>query len=297
MTPLTTIAASFLLFAGTANAATYTVQSGDSLWKIASKYNITTADLMTSNQLTTDMILPGQSLKVPGPTPYTVQNSDTMWLISQKFGLTLDTLLKANPQLTNPSNIWSGLTINIPDGSAPSVNSTASTPAPAAPAAVRKPTQLTNGQFPLGKGTYQGPLEDNYADGRSWTPTGGAERTHEGVDIMAAKGTPIYSVLDGTIINFGWNEYGGWRVTVRVDDSTVFYYAHLSKYADGIGMGSKVKKGQLLGYVGNTGYGPEGTEGQFDPHLHFGIYKTDAAAWYTIDPFSYLQWWEANNSK
>jgi murein DD-endopeptidase MepM/ murein hydrolase activator NlpD len=143
----------------------------------------------------------------------------------------------------------------------------------------------------LGKGTYTQPLVNNYAEDRYWNANGDEIRKHEGVDIFANKGTPVYSALDGEIVNFGWNELGGWRVTIRVDAATQFYYAHLNGYASGIGKGSIIKKGQLIGYVGSTGYGPEGTQDLFLPHLHFGIYST-TPSWHSIDPFTYLQMWE-----
>lgn len=276
------LTASLLLFSGIAHGATYTTQLGDSLWKIATKHNMSVAALKEMNGLSSDVIYPGQALKVPGHTAYIVKNHESMWDISQQYGIALSALIAANPQIANPNNIWNGLTIYIPD--APQ----------SAKTSVAKPASLADGFFPLPKNSYQRPLVNNYSDNRSWSPTESTARKHEGVDIVAAKGTPVYSVNDGEIINFGWNEYGGYRVTVRMNSSTVFYYAHLSKYAPGIGKGSKVTKGQLLGYVGSTGYGPEGTEGKFEPHLHFGIYKTDSAAWYTVDPFHYLQWWEAN---
>lgn len=271
------VAAGLFLFAGTASAASYTVAPGDTLWKLSTQYKTTVAELMASNGLTSSTINVGQILRVPGYTPYTLAKGDTLWLVSQKFGITLDALIKANPAVTNANNITVGTVIQVPD---PVIS------------AVAKPAQLADGIFPLPKGTYS-PLANNYNDGRSWSPTGDTARTHEGVDILAPEGTPIYSSMAGEIVNFGWNEYGGWRVTVRVDSSTVLYYAHLSKYAQGIGKGSKLAKGQLIGYVGDTGYGPVGTKGQFVPHLHFGVYKTDKSAWYTVDPFPYLQWWES----
>ena len=272
------LTAGLMLFAGTAQAAVYTVKPGDSLWKISRTYGMTVSDLKQANGLYSDMIYPGQTLHIPR-TVYTVKKNESMWDISRKFGVSLHALIRANPHIADPNVIWSGLKVYIPDTTA---------------ANLAKPAQFADGLFPLAKGTYQTPLLNNYHDGRAWSPTGQTVRKHEGVDIFADKGTPIYSVLDGEIINFGWNEYGGWRITVRVNSSTVFYYAHLSKYASGLGTGSKVKKGQLLGYVGNSGYGPEGTEGKFPPHLHFAIYKTDASSWYTIDPFPYLKWWETN---
>lgn len=276
------LAAGLLLFAGTAHGAAYTVQPGDSLWKIAMNHNTTVSALKTANGLSSNTIFPGQTFKVPGRTAYTVKNNESMWDISKKFGVTLNALIAVNPQIANPNNIWNGLTVFIPTASA-------------ANSSLSKPASLADGLFPLAKNTYQRLLVNSYSVTRTWSPNENtAPRKHEGVDIVAAKGTPVYSAYDGEIINFGWNQYGGYRVTVRVNSTTVFYYAHLSKYAPGLGKGSKVKKGQLLGYVGNTGYGPEGTEGKFEPHLHFGIYKTDRSSWYSIDSFPYLKWWEAN---
>ncbi|TMV17750.1 LysM peptidoglycan-binding domain-containing protein [Paenibacillus thermoaerophilus] len=199
---------------------------------------------------------------------YTVQPQDTLWKIGQKYGIPLRAMIGANPQLSNPDIVWAGLKIQVPI----------------------KPSTYASGQFPLKKGTYQ-PFENTYGEQRVWTPDGYTTRSHEGVDIFAKKGTPVYAAMGGTVINYGWNQYGGWRLTVKVDDSTAFYYAHLSGYAAGIGMGSTIRKGQLIGYVGDTGYGPVGTSGNFLPHLHFGIYKTNVSPWKTVDPYVHLRWW------
>jgi peptidoglycan LD-endopeptidase LytH len=255
----------------TASAATYVVQPSDSLWSISVKYGTTIEKLKQMNGLTSNMLLNGQVLQVPDPanvTAVTVLPGDTMWKISVRHGIPLDKLIKANPQIANPSNIWTGLTVYVP----------------------RKPVGYLDGILPLKAGTYTA-FTNTYADSRTWTPDGTTARTHEGVDIFAAKGTPVYSALSGTIIRAGWNEYGGWRITVRGDNDTEFYYAHLSGYASGIKTGTTVSKGQLIGYVGSTGYGPEGTEGKFLPHLHFGMYKR-TPAYAAVDPFLYLKWWE-----
>jgi spore coat assembly protein SafA len=267
---LLTAATGLTVAATSAFAATYTVQPGDYLWKIATEHGITVQQLMDLNQLRDYSIYPNQVLQVPdNKSVYIVQPGDTLWKISQKLGIDLLVLLNANPQLDNPNNIYSGLSINVPE----------------------QPDRFLNGKFPLAKGTYQ-PYTNSYAETRSWTPQGYVTRSHSGVDIMAAKGTPIYSALDGKIVNFGWNQYGGWRITVKVDDTTAFYYAHMSKYAPGMRMGAEVKRGQLIGFVGSTGYGPEGTEGNFVNHLHLGIYKTNTSPWSTVDPYLYLRWWE-----
>lgn len=65
------------------------------------------------------------------------------------------------------------------------------------------------------------------------------------------------------------------------------YYAHLSSYAD-VEVGDAVSAGDVLGYVGSTGYGPEGTDDQMIPHLHFGLYVDDVA----VNPYDYLRHWE-----
>lgn len=251
-------------------AAAYTVQPNDSLWSIATRFNTTIAELKATNGLKSDMLLDGQQLQVPSPsyqTTYNVKAGDTMWIIANRLGVPLNKLLAANTQLANPNNIWPGLTINVP----------------------KKPTAHLNGVFPLKKGTYS-PFSNTFADTRTWSADGSTVRSHEGVDIMAPEGTPIYSAMSGTVVQAGWLELGGWRLTIRVDDSTEFYYAHMSKYAPGIVKGSVVTAGQLIGYVGSTGYGPEGTSGKFDSHLHFGIYTR--SPYTAIDPFLNLKWWE-----
>lgn len=262
--------AGLALFAPQAQAATYTVQPGDTLWKIAVDHKLTVAQLTQLNGLSSTSLMPGQMLKVPDdPNSYTVQSGDALWKIAAKFNLPVTAIIRANPNLTNPNAINPGTVLHIPV----------------------KPTSWSDGYFPLKAGTYQ-PYVNNFSEGRAWTPNGTAERAHEGVDVFAAKGTPIYSASDGKIVNIGWNQYGGWRLTVQVDSGTAFYYAHMSRYADGMAKGGTVKKGQLIGYVGSTGYGPEGTEGQFVPHLHFGIYKTNVSPWKAIDPYVNLTWWE-----
>jgi murein DD-endopeptidase MepM/ murein hydrolase activator NlpD len=113
---------------------------------------------------------------------------------------------------------------------------------------------------------------------------------YESVSMKAArKGTPLYSATEGKIVSYGWNYYGGWRLGIRTGDYYL-YYAHMDKYAPGLYDCATIKKGQLIGYVGKTGYGPPGTEG-VGSHLHFGIYKEGSS----INPHPYLKSWEQDN--
>lgn len=124
---------------------------------------------------------------------------------------------------------------------------------------------------PLAKG-YGFASYDDFGNSRNY----GFKRIHLGHDIFGSTGTPIIAVESGTIQELGWNRYGGWRVGIRSDDGKRFYYyAHMRKnrpYADGLKKGSKVSAGQVIGYMGATGYSfKENRNMRTNPHLHFGI--------------------------
>lgn len=105
---------------------------------------------------------------------------------------------------------------------------------------------------------------------------------HYGNDIFGAKGTPIVSPVDGTIVKSGWNNVGGWRVTVRDGCGWYYYLCHLDTITGGLPVGASVKAGQQIGTLGNTG-NAQGTS----PHLHFSIYP--GVYEQGIDPFPLLQ--------
>ncbi|GGJ59214.1 LysM repeat protein [Anoxybacillus voinovskiensis] len=259
---------------------THTVRAGETLSMIARDYGISLVDLKVWNQLSTDTIYVGQVLRVAKPTEtptttptetkavtYTVQAGDSLYSIAAKYGITVQQLKTIN-NLTSDT-IYVGQVLKITDGeiSAPAV-----------------PDRLQDAVFPLKAGTYT-PFGDTYGDSRQY----GGERVHEGTDIIAPKGTPIYSATDGTVIRKGWSDLGGWRLTVKTNEGVYIYYAHMQAYATGITEGGVVKKGQLIGYVGDSGYGPVGTTGKFVAHLHFGMYDSN---WNAINPYSYLKYWE-----
>lgn len=132
--------------------------------------------------------------------------------------------------------------------------------------------------FPVGKDISGGQkisFEDSFGEGRSF----GGERQHEGCDIMADNNKPgyfpIFSVCEGIVENIGWLKLGGYRIGIRSPGGMYYYYAHLDSYAEGISQGARVEAGTLLGFMGDSGYGEEGTRGQFPVHLHFGIYAGD----------------------
>ena len=123
--------------------------------------------------------------------------------------------------------------------------------------------------------------------------TYGGDRTHEGCDIMAVDNIrgrlPIVSMTDGVVEAVGWLELGGYRIGVRSPGGIYYYYAHLQSCADGIAEGTNISAGTLLGYMGDSGYGAEGTTGQFAVHLHLGIYLTEDGMRFSVNPYPVLR--------
>ncbi len=106
--------------------------------------------------------------------------------------------------------------------------------------------------------------------------TYGYTRPHLGHDMMASVGTPIIAVESGVVECLGWNQYGGWRVGIRSHDSKRYwYYAHLRQnrpFAENLKEGDTVTAGDVIGYVGRTGYSTdENTNGITESHLHIGL--------------------------
>ena len=94
--------------------------------------------------------------------------------------------------------------------------------------------------------------------------------------MMAAVGTPVIAVESGTVEALGWNQYGGWRIGIRSFDGLRYhYYAHLRQnrpYAEGLEVGDTVMAGDVIGYVGRTGYSAkENVNGIEQSHLHYGL--------------------------
>ena len=113
---------------------------------------------------------------------------------------------------------------------------------------------------------------DDFGNSRSY----GFKRTHLGNDLMGSIGIPIIAVESGIVENLGWNQYGGWRIGIRsFDTKRYYYYAHLRKnhpYVEGLEEGKTVNAGDVIGYLGMTGYSTKENVNNINvPHLHFGM--------------------------
>ncbi len=105
----------------------------------------------------------------------------------------------------------------------------------------------------------------------------GGSDFHEGIDIAVAEGTPLIAVADGTVLRTGYNDLSGNYVVLEHPQfNMTSHYAHLSRVI--VRKGQKVKKGQVIGYSGNTGRST-------GPHLHFGLKRYG----YWVDPMEYFE--------
>lgn len=111
-------------------------------------------------------------------------------------------------------------------------------------------------------------------------------RRHEGQDIFARRGTPVYSATEGFVVRMAYGSVGGLQVFVLGAGERRYYYAHFDRFAPGLEEGDWVTPQTLLGYVGNTG-NARGTP----PHLHFGIYEggRETCDYRALDPLPLLR--------
>ena len=113
----------------------------------------------------------------------------------------------------------------------------------------------------------------------TWGAARSQGRSHEGIDIFAARGTPIRATTQGIVSKVGENMLGGRVVVVVGPGGAGHYYAHLEDYAD-ISPNDWVNAGDIIGYVGDSG-NAKGTP----PHVHYGIYISGSA----VNPYPLLQ--------
>ena len=157
-------------------------------------------------------------------------------------------------------------------------------PPPEAPLAVTDEDYLVErGLMVPVEGVVPEKVPDTYMQ-----PRDGGARTHQAVDILAKRGTPVLSADSGVVLRLAKSTLGG--ITIYATDPDrrfVFYYAHLDGYAEGLREGKAIAQGEVIGYVGTTGNAPKNT-----PHLHFQLMRyVDARTWWggpPLDPRAFL---------
>ena len=221
-------------------AGTYTVHRGDTLSGIASRLGVSVSTLVSTNHLRDpDAIREGQVLSVPGPAAaapapapapaatHRVAAGETLGAIARRYGTTIEQLAAVNG-IRDVNRVREGTVLRLA----------------AAPAA---PSQLC-------------PVQGRVHFVSAFGDPRGAGRIHEGVDIAAARGTPVVANVSGVLEQHP-NPYGGLAYFLHGDDGDTYYGAHLDSY---VGPPRRVAKGEAIGRVGSSGNADGGIT-----HLHF----------------------------
>lgn len=117
----------------------------------------------------------------------------------------------------------------------------------------------------------------------TWGAARGQGRRHEGIDIMAPRGTKVLSATEGVIADLRNNNLGGKVIWILGPSSSWHYYAHLDAHRSDLKVGDYVRRGEHLGFVGNTGNAKATA-----PHLHYGLYLQGKGRG-AVNPFLYLR--------
>jgi LysM repeat protein len=232
-------------------ATHHVVRAGQTLSAIAARYQVPVGQIVAANGITGDRIYVGQQLRllpVAGTVPttggtYTVRGGDTLSSIAQRFGTTVRAIQAAN-SLSDPNVVVIGKTLKIPAGGSG------------------------------GGGAIRCPVPGaRFMNDWGFPRSGG--RFHEGNDLFAPRGTPVYATVSGTVVQTV-GVMGGNQVKLAGSDGVSYYYTHLH----GFGSKGRVSAGTVIGYVGSTGNAAGGP-----PHVHFEVHPGAGAA---VNPYPRL---------
>lgn len=254
---------------------TYTVQEGDTVSDIASKFGVTTQTVLWSNNLTdASLIKVGDTLWIlpTSGVAHTVKSGESLSGIADKYDADPEEILEYNDMLS-ADELIAGAELIIPGGTQP--------PPPAPP----KPASTSSGSTQLASlssvfSSSPAPsATPNYGTSLQWPTT--THRIsqyygyrHTGIDVDGEFGDPIYAADSGTVTSAGW--YGGYglQVTINHGNGITTRYAHLQKLYVSAGQG--VSRGQTLGEEGSTGWST-------GSHLHYEVMVNGSY----VNPFSY----------
>ncbi|MDR0540337.1 MAG: M23 family metallopeptidase [Spirochaetaceae bacterium] len=246
-----------LTTAETFSWSNYTVQRGDSVSKIAASHSLSMDAIIASNDLKNARNLhTGDIIRIPNMDgiPYTVAKGDSYQKIAASFNVPIEAILDAND--IQDENISIGDILFIPGAKMKSED-----------------LKLAMGEL------FIYPVNGRLTSGFGWRKdpfTGGERRFHSAIDLSANLGAPVKAAMDGKVSTVGFNAVFGRYLILTHSAGYQTMYAHLNSCA--VIEGQKVKQGEKIGEVGNTGRST-------GPHLHFAVYKNGRA----INPLEHLK--------
>lgn len=254
----------FLESAAVNTNTVYIAKKGDTLSKIAKKYQVDLEQLIKLNEFNNPhMIMVGQVIHIPAigagdpqPILYYVQQGDTLWDIASYYGVNVKILIQHN-NLANPHRLTIGhqLVIPVENNSVPAMSTTNMLASRGA----------DNIRF---KWPVQGVITSKF--GRRWG------EFHYGLDVAANMGTPVTAAAGGMVTFAGWRGTYGKAVIIKHDETYTTLYAHNSEIL--VQEGEWVASGQTIAKIGSTGRST-------GPHLHFEVHQNEKA----LDPLRFLR--------
>ena len=270
----------------------YTVMNGDTLSTIAAKYEVSVQTIKWANNLTSDMVKPGQKLEIPltDGVLVTVKKGDTLSSLAKKYSGNEQAIADFN-LLDYPFILSEGQKLVIPEGKMP---------APPKPVYAAAPKTYVSGSTSSVRSYSVGVADPSVGKFLGWPVAGKSAkisqnyrgRLHTGIDIADRNLPNILAAADGTVIFAGCSSvcpplgstYGGreyaWSIQIDHGNGYTTWYAHLKNIY--VRSGQTVKRGQAIGQMGSTGRST-------GPHLHFELRK--GVRWGTdVNPRLYTTW-------
>jgi murein DD-endopeptidase MepM/ murein hydrolase activator NlpD len=294
--------------AGAGSSGVHTVTEGENLWSISNRYNIVMQDIVLDNRLAAPFVLvPGQRLKLPPPREYLVRSGDSLYSVSRIFNADMSQIARLN-DLQSPYVLRAGQRLKLPSESAmaPPERAMAAVDqrtynGAAVPSVDREPIssppqksgeqkvavaqpQVAAPKQPKSKVVAKTPKRSSSkfmkpVSGKilsKYGPKAGGLH-NDGINILAARGTPVKAAENGVVVYAGNELKGsGNLVLVRHENRWMTAYAHLDKIS--VARGAVVNRGASIGTVGSTGSVDR-------PQLHFEVRRGTEA----INPEVYLE--------
>jgi murein DD-endopeptidase MepM/ murein hydrolase activator NlpD len=255
---------------------TYRVKSGDTLAKIAARFDVTTMTLWWANDLKAkNRLVVGQRLIIPPVSGLVLEvtASDTLASLAKRYKISEDAILSTNG--LKDRHLVVGQVLMLPGARGAGIvapkprprTSTAPKRSGGSSPTVRPPRTYNGGRFAWPTSSHHISQYFHYG--------------HYAIDIDGSTGDPIWSAASGTVIFAGWkNNGGGYQVWISHGSNLYTTYNHMSSVA--VGRGQSVGRGQRIGRMGSSGYAT-------GSHLHFEVWK--GAVWNggtRVNPLAYL---------